>query len=449
MVDKNSKNVDKFKFHGLKPIHTNGIVNWDNNMVEASFAATEVEMKMLIALSAQLDKNDTDDYILVSAQDLGKMMKLNPKSAYRELRQITSKMFDRRIVFKSIERLANNKPKKEEVFHIFNRLTYDNEHAAIGFKFSEAVEPLLMQVKSAYVQVPLKTTMELKGQYTNRVLMSVIKWKKLSPYIVALDDLREQFQSGTKYKTNSEFIRSAITFSVKQINDFTKYHVETTAIKTGRQITHIKFDITQKEEKEPIEAEVKLLKNRKATYPKAWSDEQKAMYDDLVGYGLTKKAAKEFVINKPLDDIRISMDYTFEQQKAGKVDKLSSYLYTAIANDYNVAEHKAAKQAATEKAAKAAKELEEQKQKLAQEADEKAAVQAKKDAIKAEFLGLEKAEQERYLDNVRQELAKEIPHKKWHYKPLIDNDIDNILGDENILDLLADYVKRQRDIELK
>lgn len=355
MTDENSKNVNVFKFHGLKPIHTSNIVNWGNDMVEASFLATEIEMKMLIALSAQLDKNDTDEYILISAHDLGKLMKLNPKNAYRDLRQITSKMFDRRIVFKSLERLANNKPKKEEVFHIFNRLTYDNEHAAIGFKFSEAVEPLLMQVKSAYVQVPIKIAMTLKGQFTNRVLMNIIKWEKLSPHIVALADLREQWQVGTKYKNNSEFIRSAITYSIKQINQFTKYHVEAIPVKTGRAITHINFVITQKEEKEPIETEVSEVKPKKATYPKAWSDEQKALYDELVGYGLTKKAAKEFITSKPLEDIRISVDYTLEQQIAGKIKVLSKYLYSAIANDYGLADAKAAAQ---EEAAAAAKQAE-------------------------------------------------------------------------------------------
>lgn len=446
MTSKNSKNVDSFKFHGLKPIHTSKIVNWGNDMVEAIFSATEIEMKMLIALSAQLDKAGTTDYTLISAQELGKLMKLNPKNAYRDLRQITSKLFDRRIVFKTIERLANNKPKKEENFHIFSRLTYDNEHSAIGFKFSEAVEPLLAQVKSAYVQVPLKTTMTLKGQFTNRVLMKVIKWEKLSPYVVALDELRDQWQVGTKYKKNAEFIRSAITYSVKQINKFTKYQVEAIPIKTGRSITHIKFTITQKKENEPIETEASEVKLKKATYPKAWSDEQKAMYDELLGYGLTKKAAKEFVSTKLLQDIRISVDYTLDQQKAGKVDKLSRYLYTAIANDYNVADARDAAAKKAEKAEKTAQELEEQKQKLAQEADEKAAIQAEKDTIKAEFLQLEKAEQERYIDTSKSELSKMGFARQAQFKNLLQHDFSEIVSNDAYLKSLIDYIYHSRHL---
>lgn len=54
-------------------------------MVEARFAATEIEMRLLIALSAQLDKEQ--GCVMVSAKDLGNMIHLNSKNAYRELKK--------------------------------------------------------------------------------------------------------------------------------------------------------------------------------------------------------------------------------------------------------------------------------------------------------------------------------------------------------------------------
>ena len=52
-------------------------LKWHNNMVEAHFSATAREMKMLVALSAHIDKNGDDfEYCTVSARDLGKLMNL-------------------------------------------------------------------------------------------------------------------------------------------------------------------------------------------------------------------------------------------------------------------------------------------------------------------------------------------------------------------------------------
>lgn len=444
---------------GIKPIRSEVTVKWGNKIVEANFAVSETEMKMLIALSAQ--KEDNESYTVVSAKELGKLMNLNEKGAYTVLRQLTSKMFDRKIVFSSPEKLANGKSKREEWFHFFDHLIYNNEQATIGFKFSAAVGPLLMQVKSAYTKIPLEIAMELKGPYTNRMLMYIVQWAKLSPKIISLQELRERFQTGNKYKNNAEFIRTAIVYSVKQINDFTKYNVVATPIKTGRSITHVKFDITQKEkENEPIDIT--------AVNVPEWTEEQKKINSELISYGISKESATALVNEHDAKYIRINIDYALKKKKIKNIISFENYLYKCIIENYGGKEQ--------EILAREAKALQlKEEDKLAtmsqEERDEYFEYKdwlhgqsnvvedaknpfvdtnkSEKDKIMQEFFARTPVEQEHYVESIKDSLLKEPSQfLKMHFDRLINRSFADIVLDDYCLDLLAQYIIRIRRLDL-
>lgn len=461
-VDNNVESIDVMNLVGVKPIRTEGVVKWGNQMVEASFAATELECKLILALSAQLEKEAKGtDYTVISAKELGHLMQLNSRTAYTVLRQITSKLFERKITFKSEQKMANGKAKKEEWFHIFDRLSYDNERAAIGFKFSLAVEPLISQVKSAYVQVPLKTTMELKGPYSSRMLLFIIQWAKISPKIIALQELRERFQVGSKYKNNAEFIRTAISYSVKQINSFTKYNVIVTPIKTGRSITHIKFDITQKErENEPIDTTAVNVPD--------WNEEQKKINSELISYGISKESATALVNEHDAKYIRTNIEYALKKQKIKNIISFESYLYKCIIENYGgkeqeilAREARALQLKAEEKlAAMSQEERDEyfeykdwlQGQSNVVEDAKNTSVdtnKSEKDKIKQEFFARTPVEQEHYVESIKDSLLKEPSQfLKMHFDRLINRTFADIVLDDDCLDLLAQYIMRIRRLDL-
>ena len=327
-----------------RSIRTEGVVKWRNELVESRYASTEAEMKLLIALSAQINSSsDHFDYTVVSAKELGALMMLNAEGTYSFLEKVANKLFDRVVTFKSLEKMSDGRSKTEEKYHIFEYLKYLRGQGAIGFKFSSAVAPLLLQVKSAYVQTPIETAMQLKGPYSNRLFMAVMQWEKLSPYTVALDDLRDRFQTGSKYKNNAEFVRSVIDYSVQQINMYTYYNISVEALKSGRKISHIKFFIRKKTAAaQPAidvtpEYPVKEYSKpkEKIEVPLEWSNVQKDTYDELVRYGISKNIAKKFIQEKTLFVIKSNIDYVKDIEKKGKLKgTFAAYLNTAITDDY-------------------------------------------------------------------------------------------------------------------
>lgn len=83
--------------------------------------------------------------------------------------------------------------------------------------------------------------------------------------------------------------------------------------------------------------------------PAEWTEEQNAVYNELIALGIAKDASKQFVSNKPLEEIKININYAKEQKAAGKVKSMGAYLYQSINNDYGV--NKARAVAQEEKAA--------------------------------------------------------------------------------------------------
>lgn len=317
-------------------------LKWHNNMVEAHFSATSREMRMLVALSAHIDKNGDDfEYCTVSARDLGKLMNLDPDGAYNILQDTVGKLFNKPIVFKSLEKTKDGKPKKVELYHIFYRLTYDNEHSAIGYQFSPAVKPLLLQVKSAYVETAIDTFMQFRCSYSGRIYMHVVQWSKLGTYIIPIAELREQFALGKTYPLFADFKRFVVEPALGEINAFSQYNVKVDYIKTGRKYTHVKFDISQKAgEKPPIDTTVttqapkKRQKQKKQDEPEL-TEEQQKIYKKLEQAGIADaEFIKKSVLSLSVEYIKVNYDYCYQKQLEGSVKNLGAYLRQALEKNY-------------------------------------------------------------------------------------------------------------------
>ena len=335
--------IQDLEEHGKEILLSNDAkIKWHNNMVEAHFAATSREMRMLIALSAHIDKNGDDfEYCVVSAKDLGAVMNLDPHGAYKILKDIVAKLFTKPIVFKSIDKNKEGQPKKVDYYHIFYRLTYDNDNCSIGYQFSPAVKPLLLQVKSAYVETSIDVLMRFKCAYSSRIYLYIVRWSKLGTYTISMRDLREQFGLGNTYSLYSDFKRFVVEPALAEINAFSKYNVRAEFIKTGRKYTHVKFDVSVKAgENPPIDTTAtpqvpqKKAKPKKQDEPKL-TEQQMAACKTLEQAGITDADfIKKIITFRSLEYITANYSYCYKKYKEGSVKNLGAYLRQALEKNY-------------------------------------------------------------------------------------------------------------------
>lgn len=446
-----------------------------NELVNSRYRLGVVEQRMIIALASHINKHGDDfDQCMIDANDLAKFMGLDAKSAYGQLKR-TADALVKCIVSFEWYKTPKSKQKSWIKANWFDYICYDAETVTIVFKFGSLVKPLLLEVVEAYVRAEAKPLMKFRRSASYRFYNFAVEWQKLREKTISIDDLKHMLMLDDEYPLYGGLNQKVIAPAIKEINKLTDYEISYMPKKTGRKITDIVFKIKVKN-KSKIKPKKKDIETD--AVPAEWTEEQNAVYNELIALGIAKDAAKQFVSNKPLEEIRINIDYAKEQQAAGKVKSMGAYLYQSINNDYGVNKARAAAQEAFAATAKEQERIDamspdekeryftnqdqlEQARQMATEnfakqdtsVDNIKTIQTEKDAIKAEFLALDAESQENYLGIVKEALLSvpnefQLRYNRGNYKALINGDLQKVLANEIELKQVIDYIYNSRHQKL-
>lgn len=322
-----------------------------NELVNGKYSLSLLEMKMVMALAAHINKHADDfETCSIRVRELGEYMGLSEDKCYQSIKATAKKLLSRSLFFEWYK-TTNSRKKSWLGSSWFDYIFYDDEESTVEFRFATMIKPMLLQIREAYAQLECKPLMAFKCMYSNRFLLYVVEWEKIQPHTIKIEDLRELLQLGKKYKQFGEFRTYVIEPAVREINALTEYEVTAEPVKRGRRYDSYNFYIKRKTAKAKIKPKKKAVDTD--AVPAEWTEDQNALYNDIIGLGLLKKDAKKFINEKALEEIRISVEYAKKQDAAGKVKNFGAYLYKAIADGYGVA---AARGAAQEEAARKAQE---------------------------------------------------------------------------------------------
>lgn len=317
-----------------------------NELVNSRYRLGVVEQRMIIALASHINKHGDDfDQCMIDANDLAKFMGLDSKSAYGQLKR-TADALVKCIVSFEWYKTPKSKQKSWIKANWFDYICYDAETVTIVFKFGSLVKPLLLEVVEAYVRAEAKPLMKFRRSASYRFYNFAVEWQKLREKTISIDDLKHMLMLDDEYPLYGGLNQKVIAPAIKEINKLTDYEISYMPQKTGRKITDIVFKIKVKN-KSKIKPKKKDIETD--AVPAEWTEEQNAVYNELIALGIAKDASKQFVSNKPLEEIKININYAKEQKAAGKVKSMGAYLYQSINNDYGV--NKARAVAQEEKAA--------------------------------------------------------------------------------------------------
>lgn len=426
-----------------------------NEIVNGRYSLSLLEMRMVIALIGHISKN-TDEFECgrIGVNELGDFMGLGEDNRYSKIRRIARELRKRELFFEWYS-TPQSKKKSWLTTGWFDYIMYDNEHSTVEFQFASKIEPMLLKVQEAYVQLQCKPLMAFKCMYSNRFLMMFIEWEKIQPRTVAIEELRALLQTGDKYKYYKDFNQSVVQTALKEINALSDFNIRAVPQKTGRSYTHYKFFIKRKpkaelEAMETTATEISTISDEIT----GLTEEQNAFLNELCGYGIIKKTALTFVRTIPLDKIKANIKYVKEQDKQGNVRNFTRFMIAAVEKDFAgsaiLQEEKQAEsdyykltpkqRAAQENLRKQVQEIEEDLKK-SQESSNTDDVENKKDGIKKELLELDEWEQGAFIDYLRGEVEKiDNIFKKRLYSVVLDKDYHSIIHEKNLLDLVINLI---------
>ena len=221
-----------------------------NDVVEAGYKISLNEQRVVLACIGQIESNKellaTDEFEL-SAKDFATIFEVSEKRAYQALVEVSENLFNRYIVIK------NPFPNKPHIDKLKTRwissICYNKMEGKITLQFAQRILPYLSSLEGCFTKYELKYIGRMSSIYGIRLYELLMQWRTTGKREIEIDWLKEQFELDEGYSRMYDLRKYVIEPAVKDINQHSNFTVSWTQRKTGRRVTHLIFEFSEKIEK--------------------------------------------------------------------------------------------------------------------------------------------------------------------------------------------------------
>jgi plasmid replication initiation protein len=221
-----------------------------NALIETSYRLTLIEQRVLLACISQVRRDEvlTDQIMYsVSAQEVSELCGSDPKTAYRDLKAAALKLKRREV---RITQEANGKGrlKKTLIASWVQSITYSGGDGIVRLRFNHDILPYLSELNRCFTSYNLKNIVRMSSTYGVRIYELLVQWGEHGERDLSISWLREALQLEGKYKEIGDFKRRVLDPAIKDLNKNSDLWVKVTQRKTGKKVTHLKFEFGLKNE---------------------------------------------------------------------------------------------------------------------------------------------------------------------------------------------------------
>jgi plasmid replication initiation protein len=223
-----------------------------NQIIEASYRLSLNEQRVILACIGQVksaEKLLVTDKFELSAKDFAKLFSISEDRAYSELQSIAKTLYQRSVTVHNPD-TSRPKLKKLETRWI-SSIGYMPEEGKIILCFAQDMLPYLSELKGQFTRYELKHIGNMTSLYGIRVYELLMQWKTTGKREIEIDWLKQQFEIENKYPSIKDLKKYVIDPAVKDINTHSNYQVSWTQRKTGRNVTHLIFEFSEKKAEKP------------------------------------------------------------------------------------------------------------------------------------------------------------------------------------------------------
>ena len=210
------------------------IVVKENQLINARYKLTPVELKIVLYAVAHIDKDDMDfwKYTLKLSE-----LDIEHKELKRAARSLVGKVFEIK------------EPDGWLMISWFSSIRYNGKNGTIELQFDPNLKPYLLQLKANFTAYNLRSVLPMRSSYSIRLYELLKQYEKIGHRTFNVDDLRDTLQVPASY-TWKDLKRQIIEKAVEDINAYADIIIEYEPIKTGRAYTAVSFRIAPKNAKE-------------------------------------------------------------------------------------------------------------------------------------------------------------------------------------------------------
>ncbi len=223
-----------------------------NEVIEAGYRLSLNEQRVVLACIAQVDSAkallETERFEL-SAKDFAMLFSVSDTTAYESLRDVAETLFNRYVV------INNPFPSDPKAKYLKTRwissVIYYPEQGIISLRFAQDMLPYLSELKQTFTRYKLEHIGKMSSIYAMRLYELLAQWQSVGKREIELGWLKEKFGITDQYSGMSDFKKRVLDPAVKDINEHSNFKVSWSQRKTGRRVTHLIFEFSEKQPTSP------------------------------------------------------------------------------------------------------------------------------------------------------------------------------------------------------
>lgn len=265
----------------------NNLIIKSNQVVEAGYELTTNEQRLvLLGISKIPKEQDINPYFgyEITAQEFATAYNIHPKTAYRELREASNKLYERSIIIRNEEQtmklrwassIIADKPYPTDVFP-------DERWKRVVIFFNPQILPYLSNLKANFTQYLQSDISDVSGAYTIRFYELICQYRTIGKREVSIQDLRFILNIGDKYPLFYDFKKRVIEPAIKEINEKTPMQISYEQKKKGKTVVGIAFKFKEKLKQAQIATETSQTAPNSVTSIKPLTEPQIAKYSMIL-----------------------------------------------------------------------------------------------------------------------------------------------------------------------
>jgi plasmid replication initiation protein len=244
------------------------IVVWANAVVDARYSLSVSEQRLILWLAAQIEKED--DALeertigVLEMQELaGKDSSNNGGNVYQRFEEVCKRIQGR------VLSIQLDEGRKRRDINWLDHSQYNYGEGTVSLQFHNELKPALLQLKTLFAKIPLKTVFKLKGGYAIRWYEMCKAQEHLETFSMSVEELRAWLGiEAQELKPVKDLRQRAIDVAKAELDKKADLSFTYKPTKVGRRITGWTFKV-KKNHPRPVQRQLPL----RATEPEPSPEE--------------------------------------------------------------------------------------------------------------------------------------------------------------------------------
>lgn len=229
----------------------NKLIVKSNEVIEAGYELTTNEQRLILLGISMISKGEEIDSTAgyeITAQEFAEAYNIHPKTAYRELKEATSRLYERSIVIRTDKQTMKVRWTSMIITDnpYFPELMSDENWKRVVIFFSPQIVPYLVNLKANFTKYLQSDISNVTGAYTIRFYEFICQYRSIGKREISIADLRFMLNIGDKYPLFYDFKKRVIEPAIKEINEKTPMQISYEQKKKGKTVVSILLKFKEK-----------------------------------------------------------------------------------------------------------------------------------------------------------------------------------------------------------